>query len=324
MRDAAKAKKIIARAKDKNAVFLDLGNLGITELPDELFELKQLEFLNLGSRYVKDMLLVKSINKGKRNIIKWIPWKIRRLTNLKSLSLHATYIGDIYGLRELSNLQYLDLGFGYFIRDYSSLKYLRHLEVLNLHTNYLKDPSFLKRLKKLKYLDLSFNSFKDLQFLKKLSNIEFLYLQGQNCEIDILNFNHFYKLKELSIGSNTIKNIDQFDQFDRLESLNLFDTNTANIAFLESMRKMRNLNLWRNNIKNIGILSTLQSLKKLNVRENIIEDIFLLKQLENLKELDISFNKIERNIENEFTHIEILKTCGNIYNTDESLIYKKN
>jgi len=37
------ALKLIAEAKRTNAEVLDLGNYGLTELPDELFKLRQLE-----------------------------------------------------------------------------------------------------------------------------------------------------------------------------------------------------------------------------------------------------------------------------------------
>ncbi len=42
------ALKLIAEAKEKRLISLDLGNSGLTELPDELFELEWLEELNLG------------------------------------------------------------------------------------------------------------------------------------------------------------------------------------------------------------------------------------------------------------------------------------
>lgn len=43
------ARRLIAEEAEKKTGFLDLGDLGLTELPDELFELAHLRALNLGS-----------------------------------------------------------------------------------------------------------------------------------------------------------------------------------------------------------------------------------------------------------------------------------
>ena len=43
------ARERIAKEADERTGFLDLGGLGLTELPAELFELKHLRGLNLGS-----------------------------------------------------------------------------------------------------------------------------------------------------------------------------------------------------------------------------------------------------------------------------------
>jgi len=45
------AQKLIAENKRTKSTFLDLGNCGLTELPEELFECTWLENLNLGTVY---------------------------------------------------------------------------------------------------------------------------------------------------------------------------------------------------------------------------------------------------------------------------------
>ena len=45
------ALKLIREAKEKNAKELDLSRCGLTEIPDEVFELKQLETLILSDEY---------------------------------------------------------------------------------------------------------------------------------------------------------------------------------------------------------------------------------------------------------------------------------
>ena len=108
-----KVQQIIAKARDEKSTFLDLGNLGITEIPDELVELSDLERLNLGNKYYTDGSWNQSKNDGEKNIIKYIPYKFRRLSNLVELSLHGCFCVEVSYLGELPQLTSLDLSFGY-------------------------------------------------------------------------------------------------------------------------------------------------------------------------------------------------------------------
>jgi len=46
------ARERIAQEAEERTGFLDLGRLGLTALPEELFELQHLQSLNLGSGYL--------------------------------------------------------------------------------------------------------------------------------------------------------------------------------------------------------------------------------------------------------------------------------
>ena len=46
------ARRLIAEERERKTGFLDIGNLGLTELPDELFELTHLRSLVVGTLYV--------------------------------------------------------------------------------------------------------------------------------------------------------------------------------------------------------------------------------------------------------------------------------
>ena len=45
------ALKLIAEAREKNLTMLDIGNCGLRELPEELFELTKLEELIVSNQY---------------------------------------------------------------------------------------------------------------------------------------------------------------------------------------------------------------------------------------------------------------------------------
>ena len=84
---------LIREAKRTNAKSLDLGNCGLTELPDELFELMQLEVLILSSYWweynfeTKKWESLNSENKGATNNIKILSPKLHLLRSLKKLIL---------------------------------------------------------------------------------------------------------------------------------------------------------------------------------------------------------------------------------------------
>lgn len=95
------ALKLIREAKENRSTHLDLGNCGLTELPDELFELTWLEELILSSKWweyslndIKEHLKYSENMKVANNIEK-IPYDIQNLSKLKKL-VASSYI-DVHG-----------------------------------------------------------------------------------------------------------------------------------------------------------------------------------------------------------------------------------
>jgi internalin A len=78
---SALALQRIREAKEQRLTRLDLGNCGLTELPDELFELVWLEELQLSNQWdffddeASEWLSLISENGGKPNRLKYIPLK---------------------------------------------------------------------------------------------------------------------------------------------------------------------------------------------------------------------------------------------------------
>jgi Leucine-rich repeat (LRR) protein len=101
----------IRRAKAEEWKRLELGNAGLEELPDELFELTKLQTLLLGSNYWDSATgdWVKSENPGPENSFKVVPAQISRLTNLTELDLTSTPITSAEPLAALTKLTRLDL-----------------------------------------------------------------------------------------------------------------------------------------------------------------------------------------------------------------------
>ena len=112
----------IREAKQHRLTRLDLGMCGLTELPDELFELTWLEELYLSNEWDEYALdnskweKVKSQNKGEQNKIKQINPKIVILRELKILILNGKFnyswdLNDLNPLKGLLKLQRLEINY---------------------------------------------------------------------------------------------------------------------------------------------------------------------------------------------------------------------
>src|SRR5262245_46243116 len=126
----------IQRARAEGWTRLDLGNAGLTEVPDEVCTLNELKVLVLGRSYY-DLQLhrwVNTENKGPKNTITTIPAQIARLTHLRALSLDRNQVSNLEPLAALTNLTWLDLAVNR-LSNLEPLAALTNLTWLNLSGN---------------------------------------------------------------------------------------------------------------------------------------------------------------------------------------------
>jgi internalin A len=105
------ALQLIEKEKREKTGRLDLGRCGLTDWPEELFELTHLEVLNLG-RTIWDESLDKWINSknpGPKNALERISERITTLKKLTGLHISSNKISDIRVLKKMTKLQSLDL-----------------------------------------------------------------------------------------------------------------------------------------------------------------------------------------------------------------------
>src|SRR5215831_17188863 len=102
------ARRLIADEREKKTGFLDLGNLQLTEVPVELFELTHLQSLNLGSWYVDEHgQYQRSANDDRdtANGLHTLRTDFTALARLTALSLVGNPISDLGPLQSLTSLQ---------------------------------------------------------------------------------------------------------------------------------------------------------------------------------------------------------------------------
>jgi signal recognition particle receptor subunit beta len=145
------ALQLIREAKEKRLTRLDLGNCGLTTLPEALFELEWLEELIIANKWfewqvdIQEWRYKRSQNAGAENQIKVISYQIRKLAKLIVLIASYNKIIDVKPLSVLLQLQTLYLRSNQ-IRDVKPLSVLLQLQTLDLMNNQIRDVKPLTSL----------------------------------------------------------------------------------------------------------------------------------------------------------------------------------
>lgn len=245
------ALKIIQEAKEKQLTSIDLGNLGLTSLEDipELFELKQLEVLQLSSSYYNwnNNIWIESKNTGEKNQITQTPTKLNK--NLKQLTkLYLRGVGlenvvSLLGRFENQRLKVLDLSDNPFENKLRPLSTgtisrrfkLEELYLANTNLNGLPERFFQDNLQDtLKKLDLS--NVKGIRS-KDWSSI----------------FKNFTQVEKLNLSNNSLTKLDFLINKKSLMSLDLRNNQIKEFTseFLNNFPNLEELYLAGNSIENI-------------------------------------------------------------------------
>ena len=224
-------RRLIAEEREKKTGFLDLGNLELTEVPVELFELTHLRGLNFARWYLDEsgeFHISSNGRKGNANILQTLPHAIGALGNLRMLSINGSPVTDLSPLQALTALQALDCSETQVtdlrplqaltalqsldcastqVTDLRPLQALTALQSLNCTRTQVSDLSPLQALTALQTLYCSYTQVSELRPLIGLMRLEELTLNG--CRLDDfprqLLFSH--NLRELSLHEVTIPGI---------------------------------------------------------------------------------------------------------------------
>jgi internalin A len=294
------AQELIRKEKEERTGKLDLGNCGLTDFPEELFELEWLEELNFCSAY-RNLELGKwnqSPNNGGKNLINQtkLPEAFTRFNQLRTLLIGGFWfweswkINDCSVLEELNSLTYLNLSYNQ-ISDIHFLGKLKNVTCLDLSFNQISDISILENLKGMTRLYFSYNQISDIHFLGKLKNLTCLDLSSNQIN-DISILEDLTSLTNLDLRSNQISDISILENLTSLTSLNLCSNQISDISILKNLKGLFRLYLSGNQISDYSFLEKLTGLTSLGLGNNKISDISILEKLTNLTSLDLGNNKI--------------------------------
>jgi internalin A len=281
--------EIIWQAKETRATRLDLGNCGLTELPDALFELTWLETLILSNRRTSYTLEEKELelirfdtqNKGERNRLKFISPKIRLLRGLKNLIAYApTNVEDLSRSEDLNDLS-----------DLSPLKDSTSLKLLDLRNTQVSDLSHLKDLKSLQQLDISSTQVSDLYPLKDLTALQKLSISSTQVS-NLYPLKDLTALQKLSIDETSVSDLSPLSNLTALQKLFINNTQVSDLSALKDLTALQKLFGYNTQVSDLSPLRDLMTLQELSISRTQVSDLSSLKGLTALQKLTIEETQV--------------------------------
>ena len=276
-----KAEQRIEEAQRLGATGLDLSEMELTEVPEALGQLTQLQWLNLSD-----------------NKLTALPEWLGQLTQLQSLHLSINKLTALpEALGHLTQLQSLHLSFNRLTALPEALGHLTQLQALDLSFNHLMVlPESFGHLTRLRTLNLPNNQLTALpEWLGQLNQLQKLYLFSNQLTALPEWMGQFISLQKLDIWGNGFQSLpDILSQLTNLEHIYLDNLLLEFPRFIRDLRKLTELGIARCNLESIpDWLSELSLLQTLNLASNRLTDLPLsLLQLEHLEKLNLNDNPL--------------------------------
>jgi Leucine-rich repeat (LRR) protein len=255
-------KALLSISKLKHLEILDLSHNNITELPIDFSKLKNLKSLNISSNYLnncnflnEEFTALKHLNIGS-NLFESIPTSVFTLSNLEELKLYKnTKIKNFTDLRNLKKLKLLNLYFLNLIKLPECFFELQDLETLAISNTY-KFTNTLQVFTKLKYLTLcGTRGLKEIpDGLTELKNLKMLRLFQNSISLTKeQDFSNLQNIEQISLYQNQISIIpESIKCLNKLKKLNFGWNNLKEIPeFLFNLPELEWLGLFQNPLNTI-------------------------------------------------------------------------
>jgi internalin A len=295
------SQQLIRKAKEQRLIRLDIGNCGLTELPDELFELVWLEELILSNEWDEYSFEKKkwehysSLNKGEANNIKSLNTKLKVLRGLKKLIVGGVEDGksnlsDLSPLKELTQLQML-LVSSTEVSDLNPLKELKQLQIIHVSSTLISDLSPLKNLTQLKFLSCTITEVSDLSALKDLKELQALFLSMTQVS-DLSPLKDLKLLQTLHASTTLVRDLSPLKDLKQLQTLILYTTEVSDLSPLKNLTQLQMLNFSQTQVSDLSPLKDLKRLQELNLSMTQASDLMPLIGLTQLQELNLAMTQV--------------------------------
>jgi internalin A len=308
------ARQRIRREAEEMTGLLDLGGLALSELPEELFELRHLSRLRLGVGFSDDFRRAtrgeptsigqNSIRTQIRRVAAltelrsvWLPRtdlaslrEIPNLDRLVEIDCSATWVSDLGPLQDSLNLQSLNCSHAQ-VSDLGPLKDLPNLKSLDCSNTQVTDLRPLKDLQNLQFLDCSFTQVSDLGPLQNLPNLQSLKCSHAQVS-DLVQLKNLPSLQSLDCSHTQVSDLAQLKNLPNLQSLECSHTRVSNLGPLEDLPNLQSLRCTTTQVSNLGPLKGLPNLQRLACPNTQVSDLSPLQNLPNLQSLDCAYTQV--------------------------------
>jgi internalin A len=172
-----------------------------------------------------------------------------KLLDIYFLEAPGKEIKDLTGLEKCKNLALIKLTKNK-ISDLKPLKDLANLQSLDLAQNEIKDIGPLAGCKALQRIEISGNKIEKIDALKDLTAMNSLYMDNNEIK-EIGPLAGLNKLWTLSMPKNKIKDISVLSKITKLSTINLSDNEIEDPAPLGKQTELQYLMIERNKIKDL-------------------------------------------------------------------------
>ncbi|MEH2188529.1 MAG: COR domain-containing protein [Nostoc sp.] len=208
------AEQRIEQARQEGAIELDLSNIELTELPEAIASLTQLQNLDLSDNQLTELPeAIASLTQLQQldlsnNELTALPKAIASLTQLQQLDLSHNELTELpEAIASLTQLQQLDLSNNELTALPKAIASLTQLQNLDFHNNQLTQlPEAIASLMQLQQLDLSRNQLTALpEAIASLTQLQELDLSGNQLTVIPESLRQLSKLFRLNIFNNKLQ-----------------------------------------------------------------------------------------------------------------------
>ena len=200
---------------------------------------------------------------------------------IKYISISNCQITNLTAIKNLSNLNTLNLSDNSTLTDISAIENLQNITNLSLYKNEkISDISVIEKLKNMTYLSISGDSgIRDFSIPDGLENLSNLNLS--NTVIETISLPNAYKLNNISLYNND--ELKKISNIPNLRTISIEGNNITKFPDFENLDNLTNINIYGTKINKI---TNNPGVTGLSVRDNdTIEEI---SNMENLNALTIS------------------------------------
>ncbi|QSJ20422.1 leucine-rich repeat domain-containing protein [Nostoc sp. UHCC 0702] len=206
-------KQRIEKARREGAIELDLSGMGLTEVPEAIASLTQLQTLDLSSNQLTQLPeAIASLTQLETldlsyNQLRVLPGAIASLTQLQSLKLSMNQLTELpEAIASLTQLQTLNLSYNQLTQLPEAIASLTQLQQLDLSNNKLTVlPQAIASLTKLQWLDLSSNQLTQLpEAIASLTKLQWLDLSSNQLTQLPEAIGHLTQLQTLDLCFNQL------------------------------------------------------------------------------------------------------------------------